>query len=336
MRIALDTNLIAWETPRRLLHGISKETDLSVTVLPQVHEEAAKWLVENEKDLWVERVGEDDAYTGTQREQIVERASEAVREWFEEELKRTETPWSLQGETFEQGVNARRIARNLPVGVVRRGPIEATGDRLVVAQAAVHGVTLLATNDLKSIHHESANDWFKNTLRVNHAVVRTPDECLKDLSNGDEKTIYQWTLAYGERWTATVLQAGEEAIREAYEECLGRLRGGRLRKDIRKGPVALRERTRWRVHREPERGTHTTKQQTTAQGRTTTRRTYPPRSQRSGVGKIGERRLTVLWAEQAERGLTTAARRAAPNPQRQRRRAGGQKTTNRQERRLRA
>ena len=106
MRIALDTNLIAWETPRRLLHGISKETDLSVTVLPQVHEEAAKWLVENEKDLWVERVGEDDAYTGTQREQIVERASEAVREWFEEELKRTETPWSLQGETFEQGVNA--------------------------------------------------------------------------------------------------------------------------------------------------------------------------------------------------------------------------------------
>ena len=246
MRIALDTNLIAWETPRRLLHGISKETDLSVTVLPQVHEEAAKWLVENEKDLWVERVGEDDAYTGTQREQIVERASEAVREWFEEELKRTETPWSLQGETFEQGVNARRIARNLPVGVVRRGPIEATGDRLVVAQAAVHGVTLLATNDLKSIHHESANDWFKNTLRVNHAVVRTPDECLKDLSNGDEKTIYQWTLAYGERWTATVLQAGEEAIREAYEECLGRLRGA--------GFVKTSGRARWHYENEPDGG----------------------------------------------------------------------------------
>lgn len=28
----------------------------------------------------------------------------------------------------------------------------------------VHGVTLLATNDLESIHHKGANKWFKNTL----------------------------------------------------------------------------------------------------------------------------------------------------------------------------
>ena len=225
MKIALDTNLIAWETPRRLLHGIADERGLEITILPEVHDEAARWLVEEEEETWVDRIGEDSSYTVAQREQIVNAASKAAAQWFKEELDRTDTPWRRQEATFEQAVKARRIARNLPTGVVKRGGIVARGDRLVIAQAAIHGVTVLATNNLKSIDHERANNWFTDTLRVNHAVVLTPDDCVAELADGNMKTTYQWTIAYGERWAPRVLQADEDTIRKAYEKCLDRLTG---------------------------------------------------------------------------------------------------------------
>ena len=234
MKIALDTNLIAWETPRRLLHGIADETGFGITILPEVDQEATRWLVEKEEEAWFDRIGEDTSYTVAQREQIVNAASKAAAQWFKEELDRTDTPWRLQEETFEQGVRARRIARNLPAGVVRRGGIVARGDRLVIAQAAVHGVTVLATNNLKSIDHERANKWFTEKLRLNHAVVLTPDDCVTELADGNKKTTYQWTIAYGERWTSDVLAAGEDAIRQAYEECLDRLTGAGFEKTAQK------------------------------------------------------------------------------------------------------
>ena len=156
MNFALDTQLLAYETPRRLLHGIAAEIDAGIIVLPEVKREVGERLKTNEQGRWIEQLLDDRRYSDEQRERIVREAGAAAGEWFADELARTDNRWAAQDETLREAWEARLIARNLPVGVVKRSGLEPEGDRLIVAQAAVYGVRLLTTNNLKTINHKTS------------------------------------------------------------------------------------------------------------------------------------------------------------------------------------
>ena len=294
MNFALDTQLLAYETPRRLLHGIAAEIDAGIIVLPEVKREVGERLKTNEQGRWIEQLLDDRRYSDEQRERIVREAGAAAGEWFADELARTDNRWAAQDETLREAWEARLIARNLPVGVVKRSGLEPEGDRLIVAQAAVYGVRLLTTNNLKTINHKEANAWFAQTVGANHNVVQTPDETLDELSGGSHTRIFQWTLAYAEHWSAERIRRGEHVLRETYEDALERLKGAGFEQSlyaehwsaerIRRGEHVLRE----TYEDEPDGGFAQSLREALERKAQTTARA-PEERRRATIGKAAQR-----------------------------------------------
>ena len=280
MNFALDTQLLAYETPRRLLHGIAAEIDAGIIVLPEVKREVGERLKTNEQGRWIEQLLDDRRYSDEQRERIVREAGAAAGEWFADELARTDNRWAAQDETLREAWEARLIARNLPVGVVKRSGLEPEGDRLIVAQAAVYGVRLLTTNNLKTINHKEANAWFAQTVGANHNVVQTPDETLDELSGGSHTRIFQWTLAYAEHWSAERIRRGEHVLRETYEDALERLKGAGFEQS-----VAI---ARWEYENEPDGGFAQSLREALERKTQTTARA-PEERRRATIGKAAQR-----------------------------------------------
>ncbi len=226
MKLALDTNLLAYETPRRFLRNVARDLGMGIHVLPQVHEESLKRIERAEQERWTERLENLPGYTDLARGRIVSAVGAAARQWLDEQCRRQDSGLYLVRPTFEQTWQAHRIARNLPPGVVKRGISVPTGDPLILAQAAVHNVTLLSTNNFKTIDHENANEWFRDHLAEPEPIVRTPDETIGRLCGNDRSVAERWTLAYAPNWTRERSGVREEDnLRLIYEEALDRLAG---------------------------------------------------------------------------------------------------------------
>ena len=227
MKLAVDTNLLAYETPRRFLRNVAQHLGINIFVLPQVHEEALRRIERAEQERWTEKLDELPGYDDTARGRIVSAAGTAAKEWLDEQCRRQGSGLVLVRPTFDQQWQAHQIARNLPRGVVKKELTAPPGDPLILAQTAVHGMTLLSTNNFKTIHHENANEWFQSQLGERYPVVRTPDETIDVLTDQTRATATMWTLAYGPNWAkdAAALRGDEDAARTLYESALMRLEG---------------------------------------------------------------------------------------------------------------
>ena len=227
MKLAVDTNLLAYETPRRFLRNVAQHLGINIFVLPQVHEEALRRIERTEQEHWTEKLEELPDYDDTARGRIVSAAGTAAKEWLDEQCRRQGSGLVLVRPNFDQQWQAHQIARNLPAGVVKKGLTAPLGDPLILAQTAVHGMTLLSTNNFKTIHHENANEWFQNQLGKRYPIVRMPDETIDVLADQTRATATMWTLGYGPNWTQdpAAPRGDEDAARTLYEAALERLEG---------------------------------------------------------------------------------------------------------------
>ena len=227
MKLAVDTNLLAYETPRRFLRNVTQHLGIQIHVLPQVHEESLRRIERNTLERWTDLLEKFPDHDDATRGAIIAAAGAAEKEWLDEQCRRQDTGLVLVRPTLGQQWQAHRIARNLPRGVVKKGLTAPPGDPLILAQTAIHGMTLLSTNNFRTIHHENANKWFQNQLGEPNLVVRMPDETIDLLANHEENTATVWTLGYGSNWTrdAQKLPQGEDVTRPLYEGALARLQG---------------------------------------------------------------------------------------------------------------
>ena len=197
---APDTNMLTHETSRRMLHGIALETGFGVAVLPEVQIEMRRRLARLEENRWMQRLAADERYTDATKKRIVTAAGRAASEWFESEMVAQDNAYVQLSETYKQGWVARRLADTLPQhGVVRKDTDTTQGDPLIVAQAVVHGVVLLSSNNLITIEHDVANEWaIRETSRTTQ-LIYSPDQTLEMLSQNTNSSLYMWTIAYGMR-----------------------------------------------------------------------------------------------------------------------------------------
>ena len=223
--LAPDTNLLAYETSRRMLHGIAQTTGHAIAVLPEVLIETQRRLTETAERGYLRRLAQDPRYNDATKQSITTAAGAAANAWFEEELAASESVYVRLTETLHQTWRSRLIAFNMPPGIVQGNPQPITGDALILAQAVAFDVTLLSTNNLHTIHHAKANAWAKQMTGRNRQLVYTPDETLDELSQGDEDTLYAWTTAYGMRPP----NSDEAICRDAYEAALNRVYGAGFR-----------------------------------------------------------------------------------------------------------
>ena len=227
--LALDTNLLAYPSSRRLLHGVALDTGVALLVLPEVYNETWRRVGLIEESPWADDLEEDSRYSDSHKQRIVNAVAEGARAWFEGELARDESVFEPLHETLDQAWAARRIVRNLPADSIRGHDRLAEGDPLIIAQAIVFDVALLSTNNLSTIHHERINEWASARGR-NQPLLHLPDETLESLAGESRDKTYEWTIAHGP-WQAD--STDENTCRQDYEAAVQRLDGAGFAKSAR-------------------------------------------------------------------------------------------------------
>ena len=222
IRLAPDTNLLVYRASRELLHGISLASGIALVVLPQVMLETRRRIRTVEEGYISKALQSDTRWDDAHKARIMLAAGQGADDWFVDEVQRDGNAYTTVDQSLDQTWATRRMATSLPPGVVRHNPPEAEGDPLIIAEALVHNVTLLSTNNLRTINHELANEWARTVSRSNSKLVHTPDETLAVLSEGDWKHVMRWTIAYG---GTRLVERTEDRWREAFEATIGMVRG---------------------------------------------------------------------------------------------------------------
>ena len=237
--LAPDTNLLACETSRRMLHGIALETGHAIAVLPEVFIETERHIVRIAEQGIRQRLAQDSRYDDATKQRITVAAGAATKACFEEQLDHQGGVYVRLTETLSQAWRSRLAALNIPPGIVKDNRLRISGDALILAQAVAFDVILISTNNLHTIHHAKANAWAQQTTRRNRQLIYTPDETLNELSQGSEDTLYAWTIAHGMRPP----NSDEAICRDEYEAALNRVYGAGFRNTS--------EKARWHYELDP-------------------------------------------------------------------------------------
>lgn len=202
-RIAADTNLLTYSTSRRLLHGIALERSQSLCVLPEVLVEAKRRIaIAESRRCECQLDSRDDVRykRGETRERIIEAVGEAATQWFVLELGRDDTAFEQLELTVEQRRRSRKFARSIPPKAIKKGQIEffeEGGDPVIIGEALAFEVTLLSTNNFRTINHDLVNAWVTRELGRNSWLLYGPNETLRYLAEDDISAYYQWMVTHG-------------------------------------------------------------------------------------------------------------------------------------------
>ena len=232
LRLALDTNLLARPSSRRLLHGIALDQGFDLVVLPEVEVEALPKIGALEATRWARRLKQEPRRPASREQRIIAAVAAAASRWFERLMVAEDAPFNPLTDSPEQAALARDVALSLPKEAIAGREPSLSGDPLIVGQAVAHNVELLSTNNFRSMDHGQINQWLRKQGR-NRALLHTPDETIGRF-NALEESRYEWMIAYGP-WQP--VPDDEDACHERFQRALNIIRGA--------GFGALAEKARW-------------------------------------------------------------------------------------------
>ena len=197
MKVAPDTNLLAYGASRRLLHGMALDSQCTLVVLPEVAVVSARRIAAYVEDMWVRQLMDRHDLPRDARVRIAGAAGAGAREWFENDLLAGGGCFEAAVETFDLAWEARKIAVNLPPGALRGShPDRAAETRSSSDKPWRLTWTWLSTNNFRTMHHPTLNDWAAGLGR-DRPLLYTPDESVAQMQALAEHTPYEWSLAYG-------------------------------------------------------------------------------------------------------------------------------------------
>ena len=155
--IAFDTNQLMFPTTRRFYMSMQVARGEDVVLLPTVHEELRDKVYEAEL-IQYSRLCREHALEPRQTRTIARAAAQAARDWLDAEIRRNDSSlcridWSRRDDYLE-------LATEIPDACFKGPGVRARdNDRRIVAQALVHGHTLLITDNMASIRTDLLNQW---------------------------------------------------------------------------------------------------------------------------------------------------------------------------------
>ena len=182
-RITADTQLLCYATSRRFLSSLWELEGAALRVTPTVALELPGSVRAAEERRW-QRILQHDVATGNRRYEpatynaILRAARTAAGTWIEEELDR---PHGLVAvpRTVESDQRATALSRAMPGACFRATNADSErNDRTIVAEAVVHGFTLLASQNLRSIAHERLNEWLQEQGHARQPLIVQIHEAL--------------------------------------------------------------------------------------------------------------------------------------------------------------
>lgn len=196
---AVDTNLLAYPTSRRLLHGVALETGKRIVLLPEVYKELAdgRNLAQAEAERFARRDSARFNELSASIESILQTPS---LQWIEDDLQDEETPFVRVDASEADRGRIAEIARGLPkhvfsgLQVSNRG---LAGDPTIVAEALFFDVDFLSSNNLNTIDHEALNRWLSETTGRNQPMIYRPSTTIEALCENDLELAYRWFMSHG-------------------------------------------------------------------------------------------------------------------------------------------
>ena len=182
-QITADTQLLGDATSRRFLSGLWELEGCALPVMPTVALELPGNVRGAENRRWQRTIRRDLARTNVRYKPgtynaILRATREAAEAWTKEELERPDGVVAVQG-SVETDAAAAALARALPAICFRSTNEEnERNDRAIVAEAVVHGFTLLASENLRSIAHEQLNDWLQDQGKTRRPLIVQIHEAL--------------------------------------------------------------------------------------------------------------------------------------------------------------
>lgn len=196
---AVDTNLLAYPTSRRLLHGIALETGQRIFLLPEVYKELSDGRILAQAE--VERFARRDPHLLRSMKGSIERVLQTpATEWLEHDAQSEDTPfvriWANETDRAEIAQVARGLPRHVFSGlqVNNRG---VGGDPTIVAEGIYFDVDILSSNNLNTIDHEGLNDWLSETTGRNVPLIYRPSTTIEALCRDDMEQAYRWLMSHG-------------------------------------------------------------------------------------------------------------------------------------------
>ncbi len=195
---ALDTNLLIFQGPRRLLTGIALATNTSIVVLPQVQQELIEHrnIATAEVRRWARKFRQQ-GISNDERNTYIQALNPSIRDWFETQVLNN-PPFVSHALDQEATFQVESLAEGIPIEAFN-GP-NTLADRLVIAQAVYFDVELLGSHDTRTIVHDDVNTW-AYAKGYNRPLIRSPSELVFDLSENDLHTAYQWMMAFNSNRT---------------------------------------------------------------------------------------------------------------------------------------
>lgn len=102
---AVDTNLLAFGTGRRLLHCLALENGISLVALPEVCAESHRVIARIQENRWERRLNVDTRYTSQGKSRIVQAVMSGAQQWLDDELKRDDNCLQPVAEVFDVSEN---------------------------------------------------------------------------------------------------------------------------------------------------------------------------------------------------------------------------------------
>jgi len=170
----VDTNLIAFVTPRRFLMGMAAYLSDPIFLAPTVASETKRRILESTMDYIV---GKDATPQGDMSVEYIEQCGKLVQ--YAVDLFVDKDLPAAKGIFISQDVNIYRAAvvrKQIPDEIFTIGiPIRENRDKRIAVETIASDVYSMVTSNMGSINHTLFNEWGREKYGLNQNFIYTPD-----------------------------------------------------------------------------------------------------------------------------------------------------------------
>jgi len=181
--IVFDTNLVRNPTPRLFFGALQEAENYSIPLLPTVYQELFRQIPAHMADSWgrklaIERDKNIISLDQAQHSRILIEVANAARHWLEDEITKADSILEHVDRDRSRNKEINDITVLIPRECFKQriDPEYVSNDRTIIAEAIVYNAQIIASNNIRSINHDTLNKWADMNIRQGHPLLFTGDK----------------------------------------------------------------------------------------------------------------------------------------------------------------
>lgn len=194
--LVFDTNRLCTVTPRRFFGSLQESKNARLTLLPRIQTEMLKAIPAIETaNFYKPYKLHQQLYNSHDPKKIATAAGEIrdkCQQWLENEFTNSSSIFKVLKHDKEHKETAILIESMIPETCFKKYDIyDVINDKTIIAEALVHGVHIIATNNINTINYDNLNDWVINTFpERTEPFILSGDEATRTIAPGPEGSLW--------------------------------------------------------------------------------------------------------------------------------------------------